>query len=238
MSSSVATSLDISEIVRDSSTSLGMTKIARETRNESLIMRKTLIALLILILAMPILWLWRGRDFSMLIDRFHLIETSSRPIKTIAYEGNGADGILHVDDLDLSLNETELGSARPSIGTTKDDQLALSFGGKVFPFGPIKAGTGSLVAATPSGDVATISIQHSPISWPNFFETNFMTGRSPSWKRHIYQKLVWKKPTGAKLEMLWRYEQYFYPEDRWVEAFMTRPGSTGLIRIDISNAGR
>ena len=200
-------------------------------------MRKILIALL-LVIAFGALWLWRGRDLSMLIDRFKLIETSSRPIKTIAYEGKGTGGILHVEDLDLSLNEVELGTAQPSIGTTKDDQLALSFGGKVFPFGPTQSGTESLVTVTPSGDVATISIQHSPISWPNFFEINFMTGKSPLWKRHIYQKLVWKKPTGAKLEMLWRYEQYFYPEDRWTNAFMTREGATGLIRIDISNADR
>src|SRR5205809_3966038 len=98
-------------------------------------MRKILIVLLILIVMMSILWLWRGRDLSMLIDRFELIETSSRPIKTITYEGNGAGGILHVENLDLSLNEVELGTAQPSIGTTKDDQLALSCGGKVFPFG-------------------------------------------------------------------------------------------------------
>jgi hypothetical protein len=200
-------------------------------------MRKILITLLVIV-TMSILWLWRGRDFSMLIDRFQLIETRSRPIKTIAYEGNGAGGILHVDDLDLSLNDVGPGVAQPNVGTTKDDQLALSFGGKVFPFGPTQAGTGGLVTATPSGDVATISIQHSAVSWPNFFEINFMTGKSPSWKRHIYQKLVWKKPTGAKLEMLWRYEQFFYPEDRWTAAFMSGPGSTGLIRIDISNAGR
>src|SRR5207248_4787626 len=137
----------------------------------------------------------------------------------------------------LSLNEVELGGAQPSVGTTKDNQLALSFNGKVFPFGPASGGD-NLAAAVPTDDVALVSIQHSPISWPNFFEINFMTGNSPRWKRHIYQKLIWKKPTGAKLEMLWRYEQYFYPQDRWTEAFMTRPGSTGLIRIDISNAAR
>jgi len=200
-------------------------------------MRKILIVL-ILIVTISILWLWRGRDLSMLIDRFELIETSSRLIKTITYEGNGTGGILHVENLDLSLNEVELGTAQPSIGTTKDDQLALSFGGKVFPFGPTQSGTGGLVAATPPGDVATISIQHSPISWPNFFETNFMTGNSPRWKRHIYEKLSWKKPTGAKLEMLWRYEQYFYSQDHWTEALMTRPGATGLIRVEISDASR
>src|ERR1700726_371051 len=120
-------------------------------------MRRLIFVFLIVIVTMSILWLWRGRDLSMLIDRFKLIETRSHSIKTIAYEGNGAGGILHVEDLDLSLNEVQLGAAQPNIGTTKDDQLALSFGGKVFPFGPTQAGTGGLVTATPSGDVATIS---------------------------------------------------------------------------------
>ena len=61
-----------------------------------------------------------------------------------------------------------------------------------------------------------------------------MTGQSPSWKRHIHYRLLWKKPSGAKLEMLWRYEQYFYPELGWGSGFMTREGSTGLISVDIS----
>src|SRR5207302_1501035 len=169
-------------------------------------MRKILIALL-LVIAFGALWLWRGRDLSMLIDRFKLIETSSRPIKTIAYEGKGTGGILHVEDLDLSLNEVELGTAQPSIGTTKDDQLALSFGGKVFPFGPVTAGD-ILSASVSSDDVALVVLQHSAIGWPNFFEVNFMTGNSPRWKRNIYQTIRWKKPNGENLEMVWRYEQF------------------------------
>ena len=90
----------------------------------------------------------------------------------------------------------------------------------------------------PADDAAIVSIEHSALSWPNFFETNFMTGNSPKWKRHTYQKLTWTKPTGAKLEMLWRYEQYFYQGTGWTEALMTREGSTGLIRVEISGASR
>ena len=41
------------------------------------------------------------------------------------------------------------------------------------------------------------------------------------------------KDVGAKLEILWRYEQYFYSGDGWANGFMTREGSTGLIRVDI-----
>jgi hypothetical protein len=200
-------------------------------------MRRVLIILAI-VATLSVLWLWRGRDVSILGDRFKTVETSTRPIKSISYEGTGTGGILRVDDIALSLNEIELAGAQPSIGTTKDNQLALSFAGKVLPFGPIQSGTGNLAAAVPTSDTTTISIEHSELSWPNFFEINFMTGNSPKWKRQIYQKLAWKKPTGVKLEMLWRYEQYFYRDDHWVEAFMSRPGFTGLIRIDISNADR
>src|SRR5260370_40491045 len=119
-------------------------------------MRKSRVARLIVIVTTSLLWLWRGRDLSMLIDRFELIETRSRPIKTIAYEGKGAGGILHVEDLDLRLNEVELGAAQPSIGPTKDDQLALSFGGKVFPFDATQAGTENLLAGTTPCDVAPV----------------------------------------------------------------------------------
>jgi hypothetical protein len=198
-------------------------------------MRKILIALVVVIM-LAVLWLWRGRDLSTLADRFETIETSARSITAIIYEGSGTGGLLHVDDVDLSLNEVELGGATPSVGTTKDEQLALSFAGKVFRFGPVQ--DDKLAAIVVGGDTATISIKHGAMPWPNFFETNFMTGNSPTWKRNRYQKLVWKKPDGTKLEMLWRYEQYSYPNDGWTTAFMTRPGSTGLIRIEISNASR
>jgi len=33
--------------------------------------------------------------------------------------------------------------------------------------------------------------------------------------------------------MLWRYEQFFYPANGWASRFMTREGSTGLIRAEI-----
>lgn len=199
--------------------------------------QKILITLLILIV-LAVLCLWRGRDLTTIADRFKTIETSSQTIDALTYEGAGTGGILRVDGTDLSLNEVELGGTQPSVGTTKDGQLALSFAGKVFPFGSALSQDERLSANVSSGDAATISIEHSAIPWPNFFETNWITGRSPTWKRHIYQKLTLKKPTGAKLEMLWRYEEYFYSGNGWTGALMTRPGRTGLIRVEISDTAR
>jgi hypothetical protein len=199
-------------------------------------MRKFLITLAILalfIVTLLAVWVFGGRQVSLFIDRFGTIEIASARINSIAYEGGGTSGILIVNDLRLSLNDMNPKIAL-SIGSTKDNQFALASGGKVFTFGPLASTTESaadLAAGPQAGDDAVFVTQHSVLSWPTPFDFNFMTGQSPSWKRHMYHQVRWKKPSGAKLEMLWRYEQYFY--SAWGSEFTTREGSTGLIRVDI-----
>jgi hypothetical protein len=200
-------------------------------------MRKILFTVFIII-ALTVLWLWRGRDLVMLADRFKTVETASQSIDKVAYNGEGSGGALQINDVTLSLNEVKLSGGRPNVGTTLDGQLALSYAGRVFAFGQIPVQSQQLVASRGDGDTATLAIEHSALAWPNFFEVNYMTGNSPKWKRYIYRKLTWTKASGAKLEMLWRYEQFFYANDGWVEAFMTRPETTGLIRVEISNPSR
>jgi len=196
--------------------------------------RKFLITVAILVgcfAAVLAIWIFGGRQVSLFIDRYRTIETASERVNSISYEGSGTGGILRVNDLALSLNGTN--GPSPNIGSTKDDQLALAAGGKVFAFGPPRSEAENLVASPPAGDDASVTIQHSILSWPTSFDFNFMTGQSPSWKRHIYYRLLWKKPSGAALQMLWRYEQYFYPANGWGSGFMTREGSTGLVEVDI-----
>jgi len=196
--------------------------------------RKILIALGILIAFVIVIvasWIFAGRQISLFLDRFVTIEVSSARISSIVYEGRGTGGVIHVNDLALSLNDRN--DPSPNIGTTKNDQLGLADGGKVFSFGALQSEAENLTSAPPAGDDAFIEIRRSILSWPTPFEVNFMTGHSPSWKRHLYYRLLWKKPSGAKLEMLWRYEQYFYPGTGWASGFMTYKGSTGLIQLDI-----
>ena len=197
-------------------------------------MRKVLITLAILvgiIAAVSATWIFGGRQLSLFIDRYRTIETASARINSITYEGSGTGGRLRVNDLALSLNDTS--GPSPTIGSTKDNQLALAAGGKVFAFGPPRSEAENLAAVPPASDDAFIEIRRSVLSWPTPFDFNFMTGHSPSWKRHIYYRLLWKKTSGAKLEMLWRYEQYFYPANGWGSGFMTKEGSTGLVEVQI-----
>jgi hypothetical protein len=199
-------------------------------------MRKILITLAVLItvvIAFLATWIFYGRQISLLVDRFGTIEMTSARINSIAYQGNGTGGSLHVNDLELSLNDGN--GPAPSIGTTKNDQLALADRGKVFAFGPVRTEAENLATVPPADDDASIEIRRSILNWPTPFEVNFMTGHSPSWKRHLYYRVRWKKSSGATLEMLRRYEQYFYPGNGWASGFMTRQGSTGLIQVEIKN---
>src|SRR4029453_17028285 len=95
-----------------------------------------LAALAVSAAALAALWIFKGREISSIIDRYWTVETRSAPIQSIGYEGSGTGGILIVKDVSLSLNDL-----RPdlslSVGSTKDNQLALATSGKVFPFGPL-----------------------------------------------------------------------------------------------------
>ena len=202
-------------------------------------MRRILILLATLAVgavALAALWIFRGREISSFIDRYWTVETQSEPIQSIGYEGSGTGGIFIVNGVSLSLNDVRPDSSL-SVGSTKDNQLALATSGKVFPFGPLTSAsenTGErLATAPPPGDQAFLATLQSVLSWPTPFDMNLMTGQSPSWKRHIYQEIRWKKSSSTQLQMLWRYDQFFYPGNGWTSGLMTREGSTGLIRLDI-----
>ena len=190
------------------------------------------------IIAILAIWIFGGRQLSLLIDRFGTIEIGSARVNSIAYEGSGTGGTLIINDLGLSLNDAP-SKLSPSFGSTKDNQFALASGGRVFAFGPLTLGKESgddrLGTVPPKDDNTSFVTRRSVISWPTPFDLNFMTGQSPILKRHVYYQLRWKKPSGATLEMLWRYEQNFDPGSGWGSGFMVHEGSTGLIRLDIQS---
>jgi hypothetical protein len=206
--------------------------------------RKVLITVGIVVLTVVVLltvWVFFGRQISVLVDRLGTIEIASVPVHSVAYEGSGTGGWLTVNDVHLSLDDINPKTAL-SIGSTKDNQFAVASGGQVFALGPLKStaeNSGDYLAVSPpTGDEAFFVTRRSALSWPTPFDFNFMTGHSPSWKRHMYYELRWKKSSGAKLDMLWRYEQPFYgkqlvPGDGWGSAFGVHEGSTGLVHVDI-----
>ena len=207
-------------------------------------MRKIFLTFAILIAVIAVLlsaWIFGGRQVSMFIDRFGTTEIGSVPVHAVTYEGSGTGGWLTVNDVHLSLNHI-ISKIAVSIGTTKDNQFAVASGGRVFALGPLSStaeNEGEHLAVVPQpGDEAFLVTRRSALSWPTPFEFNHMTGHSPSWKRHMYYELHWKKPSGATLDLVWRYEQPFYgqqlvPGDGWGSGFSVHEGLTGLIKLEI-----
>ena len=137
-------------------------------------MRKILITLgiaIAFVVAVLATWIFGGRQISLFLDRFGTIEMTSARINSIAYQGDGSGGVLHVNDLDLSLNDSN--GPAPSIGTTKNDQLALADRGKVFAFGPVRTEAENLDTVPPAGDDASIEIRRSILNGPPSFEGQF-----------------------------------------------------------------
>ena len=212
----------------------------------AIVVRKPLISLAILVAVIAALlaaWIFGGRQVSLFIDRFGTIEIASAPIHSVHYEGSGTGGWLTINDAHLSLNHIINPKIALSIGSTKDNQFAVASGGQVFALGPLThtgENDGDYLAVVPqTGDDAFLVTRRSALSWPTPFEFNHMTGHSPSWKRHMYYELRWKKPSGVTLDMLWRYEQPFYgqqlvPGDGWGSGFSVHEGTTGLIRVNIN----
>jgi hypothetical protein len=141
-------------------------------------MRRILVVLVILavgIAGLAALWIFRGREIPAFIDRYRTVGTQSTPIQSIAYEASGTGGTLICDDVSFSLNDVRPGLS-VSVGSTKDNQLAVASSGKVFAFGPLKSTSKDtaerLVTALPPGDHALVTTRHSVLAWPTPFDIN------------------------------------------------------------------
>jgi hypothetical protein len=177
-------------------------------------MRKILIVLVIVIVTMSILWFFAGRQISEFVDRFKTVEFHSEAVPSISYEGKGDGGILRVNQ-----NGLDLAPLNPHVGSTKENQLALAYGGKVFAFGALTSTDELRMSANlENGDSASLSLRRSYIPW-----LSLEKGRR-EWRNNGYVELFWNKKNGATLKMIW-----LWPEIH---------AEAHLIRVEISDASR
>ena len=185
------------------------------------------------IAAVVVAWLVGGRQLVLLADQF-ATEGETKPVLSpIIY----SPSLFSVDNVPLFLTPPAGLDAELIVVEDDTGRIVLNLGGKIFVLGKrgaTEAGAGPYdVAIVPDlGDTVTLRFSHSLFAWPTPLELNFITGNSPSWKRHTYYTLTWGKMDGATLEMTWRYEQWFY--DDWASPMMTHQGVSGLISARIS----
>jgi hypothetical protein len=175
-------------------------------------------------------WLFGGRQLTLLVDRFFTIRIASLPATPIRFES----GTIEIAGRPLS---TEMPGNRTldlQVSTDSQHRTVLTRGPTTLTLGRPDGEAGKPPITPEAGDEVRFTLDRSAVSWPTPLEVNFMTGHAPSWKRHLYYRLVWTKRSGGKLEAVWRYEQWYYPVLGWSgDGGMTRAGSTGLLRLTI-----
>jgi hypothetical protein len=187
-----------------------------------------------------IAWLALGRQLVLAVDAFTTDgETVALSAQPLIYSASA----LRVVEVPLDFRTPDGITNGASIDTGVTGGVSLHADGQVFPLGQrvepsalVKVdehvGPFDALVAPDPGDTVSFRTAHSAIAWPTPFDLNFMTGKSPGWRRNTYYTLIWRKRDGATLEMTWRYEQWFY--DDWASPMMTSPGRTGLISVAIS----
>jgi len=180
-------------------------------------------------------WIIGARPLSILFDRVHTVQVDSQPVTELGIE-DASGGMIRINSFPMNIEKPDNRPFPMTMATDAQGRFGVTINGRLIALGSVadsaEGGSRRVVRPEP-GDRATFSISRSFISWPTPFDFNFMSGHSPSSKRHMYYRLLWHKPDGAELEMLWRYEQYLYGSDGWASGFMTREGSTGLLQAKI-----
>jgi hypothetical protein len=186
---------------------------------------KTALVIAALVVGVAALWLLGGRQVVLLSDA--LVTVGEAKPSTGPFVAS--PGWLDVAGTPLELP----GRSGTRIDVDDSGRLTLHASDEDFALGTRirqEAPYDTVFAPDPQ-DAVTFRVAHSALAWPTPLELNFMTGKSPSWKRNVYYTLTWRKPTGRELVMVWRYEQWFY--DDWASPTMTQEGATGLTSVTV-----
>jgi hypothetical protein len=178
------------------------------------------LTVLAVVIVAALIWVLTGRQISLLVDRVKTVSLKSLPVTPLSYDGFETGGNFQIGGFELST-------------TGPDNQpfpMRIHFDSQGRPV--LTESEKSFLLVFEPGDQASLTLRRSLLSWPTPLDLNFMTGHSTSKKRHLYYVLHWKKPSGPELTMVWRYEQHF--NSVWMDGFVTRAGTTGLIQAELS----
>lgn len=157
-------------------------------------------------------WLLAGASISAGLDRLLTVGRTPLPLGQFALEPG----------------QFTIGSRRwwlgPELRVAQDPhhRVTLSSAAGSFTFGPTVACTlGSAGACfdfiADPGDEIVFSKSRSWLAWPTPFQVSIMGAARTSWRRHAYYHMIWKKRSGATIELVWRDQQGFFAGVGWTD---------------------
>ena len=105
-----------------------------------------------------------------------------------------------------------------------ENRLALTADGRTFTLGPVTRCSADTVnpfyefVADP-GDQVTFTRSHSLLSWPTPYYNIVFNVPQGTWRRNTYYTMIWKKASGASLQITWPDAQAFYTAVGWTECY-------------------
>jgi hypothetical protein len=179
-------------------------------------------------IAAVIAWVAGARSLSMLLDRLHTVEIDSRPIAQLGIE-DANRGMLRVNDFPMSTAMPNYSPYPMEMKVDADQRFVIQSANHAIALGRVEdslgGGPGLGIKPEP-GDKAHSDERSMLLADTTGYQ--FAVGHSPSWKRHLYYRLVWEKSGGGRLEMVWA--EHILRD--WASGFLTGR-TTGLIRVDI-----
>jgi hypothetical protein len=179
----------------------------------------------ILVLCCSLLtWLFLARTIFLPIDRYFL--TLIANLSTTPLEIRPAEFTIGSRIWPFPRSE-----AHPfQIQMDSQNRLTLTTGNATFSFGPVvkkqlanhTSQQLNFTFEPDPADTLLLTQSHSRLSWPTPFEFNIMGGSVSRWRRHLYDRLLWKKSSGQTLEIIWRHEEWFYKKSGWSDTYDLR----------------
>jgi hypothetical protein len=185
--------------------------------------RPVLVVVLLLPVVASVAWLVVGSRLSVFVDRFMTVVDARLPM---GYFELRPDRLV-TGGRNWSLNPPYL------VCLGAQGRVTLSSGGRTFSFGPIRSGRtaspGPFFEFVPDpDDEVSFARSRSWLAWPTPFAFNILGPKSPAWKRHVYHRLLWKKASGASIEMIWSDEEWFRAKSGWAEQYLPLDPSVSI----------
>ncbi len=161
-------------------------------------------------LGVAILWLRLGSRFVLVFDQCF----------------PGAPKVIEHDHFGITLDtfSTDMGRTLTGLGTIKlslDSQkrVVLGVDDRFFTLGPMTECWSDpyFLFVPEADDVVSFTRDVSRIEWHTPFAFYWLGGTVPKRHRYGYERLRWKKNSGAVLEIIWRSGEDFYPRSGWAE---------------------
>jgi hypothetical protein len=189
---------------------------------------------LVIFVLLAVSWMWAGRALALALDR--VVPFPVRPLAVSPLSYHGSEFLIGGESLTITKLDNQ--NADLQLATDLQNRVVLSMGRDAFVLGPRTNPVnpnGPLIVdfVADPGDQVLLSAHESLLGWPNPFEINWLGGSVPRWKKYIYYRLVWTKPSGARLAMRWRYQRDYYVGKGWTSPLMKYDSRTGLQSVEI-----